>query len=338
MSAAQPLTSAVTPVAASDAASVTGSAPASVAASELPEPVVVELDLGPGSEDGGPREQGERVATWVLEPADREPAGDVVLCHGTPWSARVWAPVARALSREYRVFLWDMPGYGASPKGPDVAVDLVAQRRRLAALLQYWRVDRSLDRPHVVAHDIGGAVALGAHLLEDVDVASLFLLDIVTLDPWGSPFFRLVAENEAVFAAVPGPLHGALVREYIAGAANHGLPDDVVGMLAEPWLDGAAQAAFYRQIAQLSPEHTAPVVRRLGEVRCPVRVGWADADPWIPFEQADRLREALPGDPEVVAFPGLGHLVPLEDDAAVGQAVREWLAAAGGPRPASGGA
>ncbi|WP_232215999.1 alpha/beta fold hydrolase [Promicromonospora sukumoe] len=307
---------------------------ASLTTSELPEPVVVELDLGPGPGGGDFRGQGERVATWVLEPAGREPAGDVVLCHGTPWSARVWAPVARALSQEYRVFLWDMPGYGASPKGPDVAVDLVTQRRRLAALLRHWAVDRSLDRPldrpHVVAHDIGGAVALGAHLLEDADVASLFLLDIVTLDPWGSPFFRLVAENEAVFAAVPGPLHGALVREYIAGAANHGLPDDVVGMLAEPWLDGVGQAAFYHQIAQLSPEHTAPVVRRLGEVRCPVRVGWADADPWIPFEQAARLREALPGDPEVVAFPGLGHLVPLEDDAAVGQAVREWLAASRG--------
>lgn len=317
MSAAQPLTPAGTPAA------------HSVAAAELPEPVVVELEVGPGPGDDDLRGQGERVATWVLEPADRAPAGDVVLCHGTPWSARVWAPVARALSREYRVFLWDMPGYGASPKGPDVDVDLVAQRRRLAALLRHW----SLDRPHVVAHDIGGAVALGAHLLEAVDVASLFLLDIVTLDPWGSPFFRLVAENEAVFAAVPGPLHGALVREYIAGAANHGLPDDVVDMLAEPWLDPVGQAAFYRQIARLSPEHTAPIVRRLGEVRCPVRVGWADADPWIPFEQAARLREALPGDPEVVAFPGLGHLVPLEDDAAVGQVVREWLAAAGDPGP-----
>ncbi|MFI9487836.1 alpha/beta fold hydrolase [Promicromonospora sp. NPDC052451] len=282
----------------------------------LPPPVLVELPGGDAEPDGG-----VRVATYVLEPEGRRPAGDVVLCHGTPWSARVWAPVARALGRDHRVFLWDMPGYGASPKGADVAVDLVTQRRRLAALLGHW----SLDRPHVVAHDIGGAVALGAHLLEGVEVASLFLLDIVTLDPWGSPFFRLVAEHEPVFAAVPGPLHAALVREYIAGAANHGLPDDVVATLAEPWLDAVGQAAFYRQIARLSPEHTAPIVRRLGAARSPVRIGWAAADPWIPVEQAARLRAALPGDPEVVTFPGRGHLVPLEDDAAVGRAVRTWL-------------
>ncbi|MFI8523136.1 alpha/beta fold hydrolase [Promicromonospora sukumoe] len=287
----------------------------------LPAPVLADVEV-----DGDV----ERIATWVLEPADRAPAGDVVLCHGTPWSARVWAPVARALSQEYRVFLWDMPGYGASPKDAGTPVDLVAQRRRLAALLRHWSDDSPKFSPHVVAHDIGGAVALGAHLLEDADLASLFLLDIVTLDPWGSPFFRLVARNEPVFAAVPGPLHGALVREYIAGAANHALAADVVGMLAEPWLDDVGQAAFYRQIAQLSPEHTAPIVSRLGEVRCPVRIGWAEDDPWIPFEQAGRLRNLLPrdpdGGPEVVAFPGRGHLVPLEDDAAVGRAVLTWLA------------
>lgn len=277
----------------------------------LPAPVFVDV----GEADGAP------VATYVLEPTDRTPAGDVVLCHGTPWSARVWAPVARALSGNHRVFLWDMPGYGASPKDLVHPVDLVAQRRRFAALLRHW----SLDRPHVAAHDIGGAVALGAHLMEDVELASLFLLDIVTLDPWGSPFFRLVAENESVFAAVPGPLHAALVREYIAGAANHRLSDDAVEALAQPWLDEVGQAAFYRQIAQLSPTHTAPVVDRLDRVRCPVRIGWGVADPWIPFEQAARLATALPGTPEVVAFAERGHLAPLEDADTVGQAVLRWL-------------
>ena len=287
----------------------------SATASGLPEPVFVDLDTA--------TDRGARVATYVLEPTDRPAAGDVVLCHGTPWSAQVWAPVARALSQEYRVFLWDMPGYGASPKDPAHPVDLVAQRERFAALLRHW----SLDRPQLVAHDVGGAVALGAHLLEDADFVSLFLLDIVMLDPWGSPFFRLVAENEAVFAAVPGPLHGALVREYIAGAGNHHLSGEVVGALAEPWLDEGGQAAFYRQIAQLSPTHTRPIVDRLGDVRCPVRVGWATDDPWIPFEQAARLSAALPGDPDVVEFPGHGHLVPLEDAAAVTGSVREWLGA-----------
>ncbi|MDQ1083889.1 MULTISPECIES: alpha/beta fold hydrolase [Microbacterium] len=77
------------------------------------------------------------LATWVLEPVGAA-RGEVVLCHGTPWSSRVWAQVARELSRDYRVFLWDMPGYGESDRDATVATDLRAQAERLVALLQLW--------------------------------------------------------------------------------------------------------------------------------------------------------------------------------------------------------
>ncbi|MEV0890195.1 alpha/beta hydrolase [Promicromonospora sp. NPDC050262] len=122
-------------------------------------------------------------------------------------------------------------------------------------------------------------------------------------------------------SALPEPVFVEVDVEVDGGGA--GARERIATYVLEP-----DQAAFYRQIAQLSPEHTAPIVRRLGEVRCPVRIGWAEADPWIPFEQATRLRKRLPGNPEVVAFPGRGHLVLLEDDVAVGRAVRTWLAAA----------
>jgi pimeloyl-ACP methyl ester carboxylesterase len=269
---------------------------------------------------------GAQVATYVLQPAGRRPLGDVVFCHGTPWSSLVWGAVAHEVSRDYRVFLWDMPGYGASTKDGHVPVDLINQWRRLASLLaQHW----SLDRPHVVAHDIGGAVALGAHLDEAVDYASLFLLDVVTLDPWGSDFFRLVAANGDVFSALPSSLHAAMVKEYVSGAANHRLDARWVDALAAPWLDPAGQAAFYRQISQLTPDHTRSIANRLHAVRCPVSVGWGERDPWIPVEQATRLQRVLPGTPDVVLYPEAGHLVPAEDPETVHADLRRWLKISG---------
>jgi len=303
---------------------------------------------------------GAEVATTTLEPTSHgnvdSRLGEVIICHGTPWSSRMWLPLARELAQTNRVRLWDMPGYGdsiPSTSGDSIpdpsttsaqptddplaeaapAVDLITQRRRLAELIDCWEV----SNPHVIAHDFGGAVALGAHLLEGCDFASLYLLDIVTLDPWGSPFFRLVAENEKVFAALPPRLHRALVREYISGAAGttpddspsgenrSSLSDDHITELSAPWRADAGQAAFYRQIAALRPEHTAPVVDRLGEVRCPVRIGWGEDDPWIPVDQADRLVEALPGNPHVARFPHLGHLVPLEAPHDLFVDVTAWL-------------
>ncbi len=263
---------------------------------------------------------GIEVATYELA-ADRGAAGTVVMCHGTPWQAQVWAPVAHALAQRYRVLLWDMPGYGHSTMDPEVPVDLCSQMSRFRALLDHW----NLDRPHVVAHDIGGAVALGAHLLHHADYASLHLWDIVTLEPWGSPFFSLVAENAEVFCRLPPRLHRALVREYIAGAAHGRLPEFELDMLAAPWTTDRGQAALYRQMAALAPEHTRPLAASLGEVRCRVTLGWGEQDPWIPIEQAHRLREALPGKPALTSVPNTGHLVPLERPDAVAAALLSGL-------------
>lgn len=248
--------------------------------------------------------------------------GDVVLCHGTPWSSHVWGNVARELSQEYRVFLWDMPGYGDSAKGPSTATGLRVQADRLVSLLRIW----GLDRPHIVAHDIGGAVALRAHLLEGAEYADLFLWDIVTLDPWGSSFFRLVADNAEVFAQLPQDLHSALVKAYIAGAVMQNMSTCDIDRLACPWLDADGQLAFYLQIASLSAADTRPVAEKLGSTRCPTRIGWGSKDPWIPLGQAYQLQSRLPGDPCVEVLQGVGHLTPYEDPSGVSNALREWLA------------
>ncbi|MGA8852477.1 MAG: alpha/beta hydrolase [Aeromicrobium sp.] len=124
------------------------------------------------------------------------------------------------------MFLWDMPGFGASIGEAPQAVDLVRQGRRLGTVLDDWQ----LDRTHVMAHDIGGAVALRTHLLEGRDFSLLYLLDIVTLEPWGSPFLRLVSAHETVFAALPhssAPTapHGSLLastRPTRCSSSHHG--------------------------------------------------------------------------------------------------------------------
>lgn len=279
--------------------------------SRLPDPVHLTVD-------------GADIAAYVLDPARRDPAGDMVFCHGTPWSSQVWAQVARHVGRGHRVFLWDMPGYGQSAKDPAVPVDLAAQMSRFARLLAHWR----LDRPYVVAHDIGGAVALGAHLLHGSEYAGLFLWDVVALEPWGSPFFRLAADHADVFGQLPPALHSALVKEYIAGAARHRLTAGWAEALSQPWLSAPGQSAFYRQIAALRPAHTRPVAERLRQVRCPVTIGWGKQDPWIPVDQAARLRKLLPGDPPVITLDDVGHLAPVEAAPQVHRALDDWLAPA----------
>ena len=176
----------------------------------------------------------------------------VVFCHGTPWSSRLWAPLADALSEQFTTYLWDMPGYGQSSKDSQHSVALDVQGELLHDLLEHW----GLRAPHVVAHDYGGAVALRAHLLHGSRFASLALVDVVALAPWGSDFFRLVGDNTDVFAALPGAVHEGALRAYIAGASHSGLTPGQAEMLVAPWLGETRQSAFYRQIAQADQAYT----------------------------------------------------------------------------------
>lgn len=244
----------------------------------------------------------------------------MVLLHGTPFSSFVWRAVAQALARRHRVFVWDMPGYGTSEKFDGQDVSLAAQGALFAELLQEWR----LTEPTVVAHDFGGVVALRARLLHQARYRRLALVDPVALRPWGSPFFRLVAEHAEVFEQLPPALHEALVREYISSASARGLLPQVADQLAAPWVGEVGQPAFYRQIAQADQRFTDEVQDRYGELEMPVLVCWGTADTWIPVAKADELATRIPG-AQVRLIEGAGHLVQEDAPAELTAVLVEFL-------------
>jgi len=228
----------------------------------------------------------------------------VVLLHGTPFSSYVWRAVARALARSHQVFVWDMPGYGASEKSAGQDVSLAAQGRVFSELLAHW----DLEEPLVVAHDFGGAVSLRAHLLHGARFRALALVDPVALAPWGSPFFRLVGEHHDVFEQLPPALHQALVREYVSSASSPGLHPAVLDRLVRPWLGDLGRAAFYRQIAQADQFYTDEVQGRYGEINFPTLVCWGEDDTWIPATKGRELAALIPG-ARFEPIAGAGHLV-----------------------------
>jgi pimeloyl-ACP methyl ester carboxylesterase len=252
-----------------------------------------------------------------LGPSGQDP---VVLLHGTPFSSYVWRAVARSLARRHQVFVWDMPGYGASEKSAGQDVSLAAQGRVFADLLEHW----GLAEPLVVAHDFGGAVSLRAHLLHGARYRALALVDPVALAPWGSPFFRLVGAHSEVFEQLPPALHHALVREYVSSASSPGLHPAVLDRLVQPWLDDPGQAAFYRQIAQADQLHTDEVQDRYGEITIPTLVCWGQDDTWIPVAKGQELATRIPG-ARLEPIAGAGHLVQEDAPAELTAALIAFL-------------
>jgi len=273
------------------------------------------------------------VSEWQLNQTFRSTSGDVrwdslghpgqdpvVLLHGTPFSSYVWRAVARALASRHQVFVWDMPGYGASDKYAGQDVSLAAQGRVFTELLAHW----GLNEPLVVAHDFGGAVSLRAHLLHGAHYRALALVDPVALAPWGSAFFRLVGEHSEVFEQLPPALHHAVVREYISSASSPGLHPAVLDGLVRPWLGDLGQAAFYRQIAQADQLHTDEVQDRYGEIGMPTLVCWGQDDTWIPVAKGHELAARIPG-ARLEPIAGAGHLVQEDAPAELTAALIAFL-------------
>ncbi|MFE6740462.1 alpha/beta fold hydrolase [Streptomyces tubercidicus] len=261
---------------------------------------------------------------WTVLGEGQPDAPAVVLLHGTPFSSYVWRGVARALAARHRVFVWDMPGYGASEQRAGQDVSLGAQAGVFAELLAYWGLATEAARPAVVAHDFGGCVALRAHLLHGVRYARLALVAPVALAPWGSPTYRLLGAHPDVFAQLPPDLHRALVREYVSSASHPGLHPAVLDRLVEPWCTDAGRPAFYRQIAQNDQRFTDEIQNRYGELTLPTLICWGAQDTWIPPARGHELAARIPGS-HLRLIEGAGHLVQEDAPAELASLLGEFL-------------
>jgi pimeloyl-ACP methyl ester carboxylesterase len=228
----------------------------------------------------------------------------IVLIHGTPFSSYVWRRIVPCLAMHWRVFYFDLLGYGQSDRDAVPDVSLGVQNQLFAELLDHWQI----DRPDVVAHDFGGTTALRCHLLNGRDYQSLTLIDPVALSPWGSPFSSHVRSHVDVFRALPASMHDALVRAYIRSAHSRTMAEDDIREYVRPWVGEVGQAAFYQQIAQFDRRYTDEVEPHYSRVRCPTAILWGEEDRWIPIEAGYRLRERIPS-ARFQPVPNTGHLM-----------------------------
>jgi 3-oxoadipate enol-lactonase len=77
----------------------------------------------------------------------------LMFLHGVGGDHSAWRPQLLHFADRYRVFAWDMPGYGASPPPRSMAFPELA--RSLAALLD----SLELPKVHLIGQSLGGMVA-----------------------------------------------------------------------------------------------------------------------------------------------------------------------------------
>ncbi len=239
----------------------------------------------------------------------------VVLVHGTPSSSFIWRNVLpKLLDAGHKVHLFDLLGYGLSERPWDLAVDtsVSGQVPILKGLMAHW----GLDCAHIVAHDIGGAVAQRFCLFHPTMAMSLTLVDTVSFDSW--PSRRTREQMRAGLDAMiekPDEEHRAHFRDWILstvhdeGRLRAESLETYVDFISGP----VGQGSFFQhQVRHYDHKHTSEISDRLAELSAmPVHIIWGENDAWQVVDWAYKLHAAIPGS-TLHVLPQCGHFA-MED-------------------------
>jgi pimeloyl-ACP methyl ester carboxylesterase len=262
-------------------------------------------------------------------------APPLLLLHGIGADKDNWTRIG-ALTRRYRVYAVDLPGFGESGKPADAGYRIEDQIPRVAAIATAL----GLKQFDLGGNSMGGWISVAYAIRHREQVTSLWLLDpggvanaedseMITRIKAGEPV-PLFAQNREEFRAllafamttppfIPTPVETVLVERQ---AANHAL-----------------NLAIFQQLREHSQPLDAQLAALTPPLETPTLIVWGAQDRVLHVSGAGLLHAMLPNS-KVITMPGIGHLPMLE---APGDVVRDYIAfrdglAAAAPAAGSGSA
>ncbi|MDF9744002.1 alpha/beta fold hydrolase [Natrinema salsiterrestre] len=240
----------------------------------------------------------------------------VVFVHGIPTWSFLWRDIVPAVAEDRRTIAPDMVGYGNSAMRDGFDRSIRAQEEMLAALLD----DLDVEEIALVAHDIGGGVALrfAAHNPEMVD--QLVLSNAVCYDSWPVEFVsNLGLPSTADLEREE--LEGRLDAAFVEGAYGEADPEFVDGMKA-PWLTDEGHLSLVRNAVSTNTNHTTEI--DYGAITAETLLLWGEDDVMQPYGYAERLAGDI-ADAELAPLSDAYHWVPEDRSDAYADRLREFL-------------
>jgi len=263
--------------------------------------------------------------TYVDEGPREAPV--LLMVHWYPTWSFFYRSLVDRLKKSFRCIVPDHAGCGLSAKPQDYDYCLETHIENLGALLDHLRVSRA----HLVVHDWGGAIGLGAARRRPGFVDRLVIFNTAAFPS------RRIPKRIALCRA-PG-LGALLVRggNAFSGAAVHlAVAKSLAGAVREGYLwpyrsyaDRVAIHRFVRDIP-LGPAHRSfdeicAIDESLAACReRPVMIRWGARDWCFDDWFLDEWRKRLP-DAAVQSFANAGHWLLEDEPAAIGCDVETFL-------------
>lgn len=230
----------------------------------------------------------------------------LVCVHGNAASSRWFAELLAAPPAGWRVLAPDLPNHGASAPLP-APITIPAYADALAALMGAL----GLERPVVLGHSMGGAVAQALAAARPGRLAGLVLVASPGLEPFPTPeshypALEAMARDRALMRAALAATMPSRPAPYLDA-----LVDDALAMAP------GALAANARALEAAPPRPPAGSA-------LPVLVLHGALDALVPEAVGRRAAAAWPG-ARLERLDGVGHSPPIEAPERVGALLSEFL-------------
>lgn len=210
-------------------------------------------------------------------------------------------------------------GFGYSDKGDRFDRSIRAQ----ALTIERWMDALTIDTATVVAHDIGGGVALRLATLRPGRISKLCLLNTVCYDSWpieamlqlGHPEARRKLSASSVLTLLRQPL-----KQGFAVSPDAALLD---GLLA-PYATEVGKLSLIRNAAALNTNLTTELTRLLPGLKIPTLVLWGEEDVFQPIRFGERLARDIPH-ARLIRLKEARHFVMCDQPQAVANHVAAFL-------------
>ncbi|PSQ09643.1 alpha/beta hydrolase [Halobacteriales archaeon QS_5_70_15] len=246
-----------------------------------------------------------------------EDAHPVIFLHGIPTWSFLWRRISPAFEGEYRTIVPDMLGYGNSDRRDSFDRSIRAQEDALQELID----DLGLGMVSLVAHDIGGGVALRYAAHHPDRVETLVLSNAVCYDSWPVEFVTDMGLPKTA-GMDPDEFEAKLDFAFGDGLVTDDPDPEFVEGMKAPWLREDGRRALARAAVATNTNHTTEIDYDVIDSR--TYCVWGTDDVMQPVEYGERLAGDLDG--EVVRLDGAFHWVVEDRPAGYREALAGTLA------------
>jgi pimeloyl-ACP methyl ester carboxylesterase len=260
-------------------------------------------------------EIGERFVSYV----DEGEGDPVILIHGIPTWGYLWHKLIPVLSKQTRVLAPDLIGFGYSDKQDNFDRSIARQTEMIDA----WMEKLGIQNANIVAHDIGGGVALRLATLFPHRVKRLCLMNSVSYDSWAIEAMIQLGHPSAYYLASASTTVATL-RQMLKQGFNETPEDEILDGIFAPYLTEVGKLSLIRNAAALNTNLTTEITHLLHKIKAKTLILWGVDDKFQLLKFGKRLADDI-SNAKLIQIENARHFVMIDQPEAVAGRVSTFL-------------